>query len=79
MVSPPVRAAWVVSSRPPAGISRSALPGPTCTLFVTAQERGDTLVSGNLRHMDLLLQIGGPASVPLYALPEPSRSPSLPG
>lgn len=45
-------------------------------LFVAAQERGDTLVSGNLRHMDLLLQIGGPASVLLYTLPGPSRPPS---
>jgi hypothetical protein len=37
-------------------------------LFVTAQELGLTLVSGNLTDMDLLLQIGGPASVLLYAM-----------
>lgn len=35
-------------------------------LFVTAQERDLTLVSGNLSDMDLLLQVGGEASVLLY-------------
>jgi hypothetical protein len=35
-------------------------------LFVTAQETGLTLVSGNLSDMDLLLQVGGSASVLLY-------------
>lgn len=39
-------------------------------LFVTAQAHRVTLVSANLRHMDLLLQIAGPASVLLYALPQ---------
>lgn len=48
-------------------------------LFVTAQELGHTLVSGNLRHMDLLLQVGGPASVLLYAPPGPSRPPPSSG
>jgi hypothetical protein len=37
-------------------------------VFATAQENDLTLVSGNLRHMDLLLQIAGPARVLLYAL-----------
>lgn len=37
-------------------------------LFVTAQELGYTLLSGNIQDMDLLLQIGGPADVLLYAL-----------
>jgi hypothetical protein len=37
-------------------------------LFTTAQELGLTLLSGNIRDMDLLLQIGGPADVLLYAL-----------
>jgi hypothetical protein len=35
-------------------------------LFVTAQETGLTLVSGNISDMDLLLQVGGSASVLLY-------------
>lgn len=38
-------------------------------VFVAAQENELVLVSGNLRDMDLLLQIGGPARVLLYALP----------
>lgn len=38
-------------------------------LFVTAQELGLTLVSGNLSDMDLLLQVGGEAHVLLYAMP----------
>jgi predicted nucleic acid-binding protein len=37
-------------------------------VFATAQEHGLTLLSGNIRHMDLLLQIGGPAHVLLYGL-----------
>jgi hypothetical protein len=37
-------------------------------LFVTAQESGTTLVSGNLSDMDLLLQIGGKADVLLYGV-----------
>ena len=35
-------------------------------IFVTAQEAGLTLVSGNLAGMDLLLQVGGPAGMVLY-------------
>jgi hypothetical protein len=35
-------------------------------IFVTAQEAGLTLVSGNLADMDLLLQAGGRASMVLY-------------
>jgi hypothetical protein len=37
-------------------------------LFVTAQESGLTLVSGNISDMDLLLQIGGDARVLLYGM-----------
>jgi hypothetical protein len=37
-------------------------------LFVTAQELGLTLVSGNLLDMDLLLQVGGAANVLLYGV-----------
>lgn len=37
-------------------------------LFVTAQEAGLTLVSGNVSDMDLLLQAGGSASVLLYGI-----------
>jgi hypothetical protein len=37
-------------------------------LFVTAQELGLTLVSGNLTDMDLLLQVCGAASVLLYGM-----------
>jgi hypothetical protein len=37
-------------------------------LFVTAQESGLTLVSGNLSDMDLLLQAGGAANVLLYVM-----------
>jgi hypothetical protein len=37
-------------------------------LFVTAQEQGLTLVSGNLSDMDLLLRVGGPANVVLYVV-----------
>lgn len=48
-------------------------------LFVTAQERGLTLVSGNLRHMDLLLQVGGSASVLLYTLAGPAQVSSSAG
>jgi len=35
---------------------------------VTAQESGLTLVSGNISDTDLLLQIGGDASVLLYGM-----------
>jgi hypothetical protein len=38
-------------------------------LFVTAQEHGLTLVSGNFSDMDLLLQVGGEADVLLYGVP----------
>lgn len=38
-------------------------------VFVTAQENACVLVSGNLRDMDLLLQVGGPARVLLYSPP----------
>jgi hypothetical protein len=37
-------------------------------LFVTAQEQGLTLVSGNLSDMDLLLRVGGAANVVLYVV-----------
>ena len=37
-------------------------------LFVTAQETGLTLVSGNVSDMDLLLQVDGSASLLLYAI-----------
>ncbi|MSP00124.1 MAG: PIN domain-containing protein [Acetobacteraceae bacterium] len=37
-------------------------------LFVTAQEHGLTLVSGNWSDMDLLLRVGGPANVLLYGM-----------
>lgn len=37
-------------------------------LFVTAQEAGLTLVSGNISDMDLLLQVGGAARVLLYGM-----------
>jgi hypothetical protein len=37
-------------------------------LFVTAQERELTLVSGNLSDMDLLLRVGGAANVLLYGM-----------
>jgi len=35
-------------------------------IFVTAQEAGLTLVSGNLADMDLLSQVGGPVDILLY-------------
>jgi hypothetical protein len=37
-------------------------------LFVTAQESRLTLVSGNISDMDLLLHVGGEASVLLYGM-----------
>jgi hypothetical protein len=37
-------------------------------IFVTAQEAGLTLVSGNISDMDLLLQVGGPADIILYTV-----------
>lgn len=37
-------------------------------LFMTAQEAGLTLVSGNLADMDLLLRVGGAANVLLYGM-----------
>jgi len=37
-------------------------------LFVTAQQAGLTLISGNLSDMDLLLQVGGEAQVLLYGM-----------
>jgi hypothetical protein len=37
-------------------------------LFVTAEEHGLTLVSGNFTDMDLLLQVGGKAKVLLYGM-----------
>jgi hypothetical protein len=35
-------------------------------IFVTAQEAGLTLVSGNMADMDLLSQVGGPIDIVLY-------------
>jgi hypothetical protein len=35
-------------------------------IFVTAQEAGLTLVSGNIADMDLLSQVGGPIDILLY-------------
>jgi hypothetical protein len=41
---------------------------PDVVLFVTAQESGLTLVSGNVSDVDLLLRVGGEANVLLYCV-----------
>ena len=60
-------AGWLARTQGFAGDRRGALFNDAL-LFVTAQELGMTLLSGNIRDMDMLLQIGGPADVLLYAL-----------
>ena len=62
-----VLAGWLARTQGLADDRRRAMFNDAL-LFVTAQELGYTLLSGNIRDMDLLLQIGGPADVLLYAM-----------